>query len=204
MFKQAINPTTLEALTKVGQTNYLPPQTYLAGGTALALHLGHRYSFDLDFFTSSSFNPQTIENRLKKIGFTREQLAPDTLLGIIDSTRFSLFLYSYPLISPPLRFRGINIASIKDIAAMKLLAIADRGTKRDFFDLYFILQIFSLKQVLGFYNKKFNQPNNHYHLLRSLTYFAEAENNPPLKEIKSAPWPQIKTFFEQLVKSQKI
>ncbi|MBU1200538.1 nucleotidyl transferase AbiEii/AbiGii toxin family protein [Patescibacteria group bacterium] len=204
MFKQALNPATLEALIKVGQANSLPPKTHLAGGTALALHIGHRYSFDLDFFTPSSFNPQIIENRLNKINFTREQLAPDTLLGKIDSTKFSLFLYSHPLISPSTKFHNINIASIKDIAAMKLLAIADRGTKRDFFDLYFIMQEFSLKQVFSFHDQKFNQPNNRYHLLKALTYFTDAEDNPPLKVIKPVPWPQIKTFFESLVKSQKI
>jgi len=96
---------------------------------------------------------------------------------------------------------GIELASLKDIAAMKLAAIMDRGTKRDFIDLYFLVKNnISLDEMFVFYDKKFNTlESNLYSLLKSLTYFDDAENSEMPKMLKKASWEEVKNFFKKEV-----
>lgn len=116
---------------------------YLAGRTALALQIGHRVSVDFDFFTRKEFNEKIFIQRLVKlpVKFQAERTERGTILGFTDRTKFSLFYYDYPLLAKPREFLNINICDIRDIAPMKLAAISDRGTKRDFIDLYFIIVV---------------------------------------------------------------
>ena len=135
MFTKAISTETRTTLALLGKSNLLK-EAYLAGGTALALHLGHRLSFDLDFFTAKEFNPLETARKLQGVlDLKVEKTTKGTILGIIKNIRFSLFLYQYKLLSPCKKFLGINISDIRDIAAMKIVAISERGVKRDFVDL---------------------------------------------------------------------
>jgi len=149
---------------------------YMAGGTALALQLGHRTSLDFDFYTRKKFNNQSLLRGLEKRFKTTIliETAEQTLIVRINEVEVSFFHYPYPLVYPLLNIERVSLASKEDIAAMKIIAVSDRGTKRDFIDIYFLLKEFSLEKMFGFIKKKY--PNfNIYVGLRGLTYFADAE-----------------------------
>lgn len=201
MFEEVLSRNAKEALAILGKSGILG-DAYLAGGTALALRLGHRVSADLDFFSIKEFEEQTLVKQLSSlpIDFELEKLAWGTILGYVKKTKFSIFFYDYDWLGQPDKFSGIKIAGIEDIAPMKLLAISDRGTKRDFVDLYFILaleKLYSLKEVLGLYDKKFKVlRQNKIHIIKSLTYFREADEMPMPRMLKEVSWPKVKNFFE--------
>lgn len=201
MFEQAIEPNAkkqLALLAKIGVVD----NAHLAGGTALALQLGHRISYDLDFFTATEFDRNEVLQKLAKVNFNLEQESWGTLLGRIQKTKFSLFVYQYPLIGKTLKYQNVNIASLEDLAAMKIAAISSRGTKRDFTDLYYLRDRFTLLEMIGFYDKKFqNLDTNKAHLLKSLDYFNDADNDPePNMLVSDYSWKKIKNFFNQEVR----
>lgn len=179
MFATVLPPGARAALATLASQTILPPKTYLAGGTALALQLGHRRSFDFDFFTPTEFNlPQTVKRFEALMDFSLTRTAEGTILGSIPHTQISLFHYPYPLIAPTKEYQGVRIAGLLDLGAMKLNAIADRGLRRDFVDLAILLEQFALTELLIAYDRKFgNLASNHLHLLKSLVYFTDAEGD---------------------------
>ncbi len=205
MFEDALSKEARGHLAILGKSKLLG-EAYLAGGTALALQIGHRLSVDLDFFTAKNFNQLIFIRKIRSlpVNFQLERSAEGTILGYLGKTRFSLFFYDYPLLEKPKKFLDINVATIKDIALMKLAAISHRGTKRDFIDLYFISaneKILTIKESLGFYDKKFKVLSaNKLHILKSLVYFADADRDPLPKMLKEVKWPEVKKFFEREVK----
>ncbi len=176
---------------------------YLAGGTGLALQIGHRKSIDFDFFSQKSFNTRHFIIQLKKSGdFTLINEDKDTVNGILYETKVSFFLYDYPLLWDRKSFKGIKIADIKEIGLMKFTAIAGRGTKKDFIDLYWIGQnIISLEKLFSFFDKKFDKTYSLYHILKSLTYFEDAERDKKPKMLKPVEWQEVKRYF---LKQEKI
>lgn len=202
MFTKTLSKKTKRALALLGDSHLLG-FAYLAGGTACALQIGHRISIDLDFFTPKKFDAKQIIQSLKAVGkFELEQQSWGTILGTLDDVRFSLFLYEYPVLFSFKTFHGIHIADLRDIAAMKIDAIASRGLKRDFVDLYFLCKNgLSLKEMLGFYGRKYVVPTSHFlHLQKSLVYFTDADVNVMPKMLKTGDWKTIKKFFETEVK----
>jgi len=203
MFTETISKKTARNLALLVKTKILQ-DAYLAGGTALALQIGHRVSYDLDFFTGKNFRPQVFLKEINKIkSYHHERVGKGTILGSLDDVRFSLFYYPYPLLQKTIKFKetGINLASITDIAAMKLAAVSERGTKRDFIDLYFILQNTSLDKILQFYDKKYKTlSSNLVHIKKSLVYFADAEGDPIPKMIISVSWREVKNFFRKEIR----
>lgn len=200
MFEEVLSRDAKKSLDLLGKSGLLK-SAYLAGGTALALQLDHRYSYDFDFFTTEKFDEGILVQRISEAfpGFSLERKDWGTILGYLGKTRFSFFFYKYPLLFKTHNFLGINIADIKDIAAMKIAAIADRGIKRDFIDLYFILhetKIITLEKSLKLYDKKFKAlSQNKIHLLKSLVYFEDADKDKSPKMIKSIKWQKVKEFF---------
>lgn len=200
MFEEVISPTTKKSLERVSSLPIFQ-SAYLAGGTALALQLGHRYSHDLDFFSPEEFDEQNaiqqIANALPDFSLERQEWR--TILGFVGDIRFSLFFYQYPLLFPAREFYGIVIADAKDIAAMKIAALAGRGTKRDFIDLYVILQekhLVSLEDILELYDKKFGKlAQNNVHIIKSLGYFESADSEAMPQMIKEISWEEVKKFF---------
>jgi len=183
---------------------------YLAGGTALCLQFGHRFSYDFDFFTRKEFDVKILAQRIKKLlpDFQLERKAWGTILGYIGRTRFSLFFYNYPLLFKPHKFLKIDIADVKDIAPMKVSAISDRGTKRDFIDLFFIVKIKKIltsEKILKLYDKKFKLlKENKFHILKSLSYFEDADKDEMPKMIERVKWLDVKKFFkEETIKLSK-
>lgn len=205
MFTKTLLPDTIRALKLVSNIGIVK-KSYLAGGTALALHLGHRFSVDLDFFTPVVFDEKTLAAELKMLPeYQEDGTAWRTVWGKVSKTKFSLFYYQYPLIKKTINFEGIQILQKEDIAAMKIHALEDRGTKRDFFDLYFLAKDFSLEEMLKFYDQKYGNLKEHiYIIIRSLNYFIDAERDKDPKMLKKVSWQEVKKFFQdQTIKLAK-
>lgn len=177
----------------------------LAGGTALALHLGHRISIDLDFFTGVDFKVESIisEIRKKRYPFRIISEGEGYLIVDLDGMKVSLFKYDYPFMEKPVIYKGVQVAAILDIASMKVIAISQRGTKRDFVDLFFILQDMPFHKVAEHMVRRFGKERiNPIHLGKSLVYFSDAESNPDPEYIKGKElsWDNVKKFFKHHVK----
>ena len=174
---------------------------YLAGGTALALLLGHRISLDFDLFSASNkLLKNERENilsllREKKLSILSAQ--DGTMHMLINGVSISLFHYPYPLISKISgKWNNMNIAGIPDIGAMKLSAVQGRGCKKDFIDLYFIAKEKPLVDLLLQAEKKFKAQENFIEqTCKALTYFKDADMEPIPKMIKTVSWSEIKRFF---------
>ena len=199
MFAKTLSSDAQKSLALLGK-GILPPKTYMAGGSALALSFGHRISIDFDFFTPTSFSSSNLAEKLKSLGnFKTKTLVSDTLLGTFNDIQFSIFLYKYPLLFSPKNFLGVDIADPKDIGAMKIAAVMDRGTKKDFIDLFFLSKKgISLEKYFQFYDKKYKAlKNNLYSIIISLSYFEDAENSDMPQMIEKISWQEVKKFFEK-------
>lgn len=170
---------------------------YLAGGTALALQLGHRESADLDFFREHAFDPEHVAADLH-VG-TVALAERGTLRLWLGDVKVECFHYPYPLLAP-LRpvpgMPGVLLADTLDIGLMKLAAIGQRGAKKDFIDLYAICrQVYPLAELLRLAPRKFGSRFEHMHYLKSLTYFDDAEAEPDPAGWGGGRWEQVKAFF---------
>ena len=178
---------------------------YLAGGTALALLLGHRDSFDFDFFCSSSFSTVDLFQKVEQVFVghlvVRTQEAKDTLTIIIDEgIKVSFFTYPYELVRPLLNEDYFRIASLEDIACMKLAAITGRSVLKDYVDLYFILHDMALEKLLNFAKEKFYKIDTNL-ILKSLVYFEDIQEEPILfKHNKDVSFKLIKKYLVEAVK----
>jgi predicted nucleotidyltransferase component of viral defense system len=159
MYKSVLEKTTINNIGILTQQDFIK-SFYLAGGTACAIHLGHRISNDLDFFSEEDFSPFIVKNSLQSNGhFLIDYSDSKGLIGRFNKTKISFFEYKYPLIRKTHPFINLNISSLEDVACMKIDAISSRGSKRDFVDLYFILKNFAprLKNLVTLYP---NKPDN--------------------------------------------
>ena len=181
---------------------------YLAGGTALALQLGHRTSLDFDFYSQRSFKKGKLRQLLKENMLAAKikvlQDTDDTFETMVDKKiNISFFHYDYPMLEKFINVQGILLASLKDIAAMKIVAISQRGKRRDFIDIFYLLNIFSLEEILKFTQKKYTEFDI-YHGLRGLVYFKDADDDPEVDRIrifnKKLTWEKVKTEILKKVK----
>ncbi len=177
---------------------------YLAGGTALCLRLGHRLSIDLDLFREMPFEPQELLGTLQDAGVKAQDVRakPNTLWFEVAGVRTSLMRFPYACVEPAELYEGIPVASVADIAAMKIEAIASRGARKDFYDLYFICeQLGGLPAAIQAFRKRFakEQPDL-LHRLKALTYFEDAEREPEPLLLRPASWHSVRGFFEQQVR----
>lgn len=203
MFEETLVRGTKDILAVLGRSGILR-DAYLAGGTAAALQLGHRISIDFDFFTAKEFIPKVFSSNLSKLGsFSKEQADKGTVSGRFKGVKFSLFIYKYPLLFPVLHYSAVRMADVRDIAAMKIDAIAARGAKRDFVDLYFICRAgWTLGEILKFYYKKYGRAAlaNIIHIQKSMVFFNDADPEKMPKMLKKAEWEEIKRYFEHEIK----
>jgi predicted nucleotidyltransferase component of viral defense system len=169
----------------------------LVGGTALALQIGHRKSIDIDLFGKIFADEYTVSEELARLGEIKIiQKTQHISVFLINGIKTDLVNYHYPWLEEEKRSDGLILAGIKDIAAMKLAAITGRGTKKDFIDLYFLLKQYSLSEMLDFYSKKYSDGST-FMVLKSLSYFDDAEKDPMPLMISEANWKNIK---ETLIK----
>ena len=164
------------------------------GGTSLALQIGHRLSYDLDFFSSAKNNIEVIENELLQVsGIKLKSTSSYALFLECNNIKIDIINYPYSFISPPIVFEGIKLAHKDDIVAMKLKTIMNRGAKRDFYDIYFLLQEYSLTEMFALFEKKYANIEVAA-ILRSLCYFEDAEpqENVVLLKQKKLSWTEVK------------
>lgn len=185
------------ALTRMG--------FYLAGGTALAIHLGHRQSVDLDWFTGEHLDdPLRLAQRMRDAGidFVTTQTAHSTLHGSLLGVRMSLFEYRYPLLRDLVVWEetGTALASLDDLACMKLSAIAQRGSRRDFYDVYALCRSHRpLVELLNLYRQKY-AIDDIGPLLYGLVYFADAEAEPDPVLVQAVRWTGLKRAMRAWVR----
>lgn len=190
-------PRAAAATLRVLRDRQLIGDAYLAGGTALALRFGHRLSVDLDFFTPTLFDEDSLIARLQTLAnFSLVGKAQNTVHAVIDGTKVSFLSYAYPRLFPPAHFDGVAVADPRDIACMKVSAVASRGTKRDFIDLYQASQRFGLAQILDWFQRKYAAASfSRLHILKSLTFFGDAEKDPMPHMLVAPDWDRVKKFF---------
>ncbi len=189
---KTVEPLTLGLLKDLMQREYLN-QFVLVGGTALALQMGHRFSVDLDFFTIEDFESKTLlTNLLEDYKVTVNSQLSQTLIGSVNGIKTDFIRFRYPFIRPLLQVDGIRMLAIEDIAPMKLDAIAGRGGKKDFFDLYFLMNLLGLDKMLELYREKYPH-DTIFHIVRSMAYFDDAEEDPsPIVFDKTITWEKVK------------
>ncbi|HAL61471.1 MAG TPA: hypothetical protein DCP08_03580 [Chloroflexi bacterium] len=202
---EAVPEVARDILALLGQTA-LAEQFYLAGGTGLALLLGHRISADLDLFsrenTLSSSERRELLRALAEFwpgDALKVALEKDgTLIIALQGVTTSLFHYQYPLVSPTMSLAGnLSLASLEDIGLMKVAAIIGRGTKRDFVDLFFVTKEVPLERLLELGATKFPQARDlPLQALKAMAYFADADRDPALRTLVEVDWEEVKHHFE--------
>ncbi len=197
MFEEVI---TGEAIKVIEDIRDLLHDFYLGEGTGLALQLGHRMSFDLDFFAEKSFNTENLLVKLRPDKI--HSIEKETIHCEINRIRLSFLYYDLPLVFEPSEWRNIKVAHWLDIAAEKLKTVSQRGSKKDFYDIFFAIKNSSIEQVCSAFTKRFKDTGiNRYHVLKSLVYFVDAEEEPePQLLRREVNWSEIKDFFKKNIK----
>lgn len=202
---QSVSKELLELLSFIMKSEVFSNYT-LVGGTALALQIGHRISVDLDFFGNQEIDEVLFIEELEKYGSVKLlQKSKNILILIVNNIKIDFVNYKYPFLEPNIVTENIRIASKKDIVAMKLNAISGRGSKKDFIDLFFLLNDFSLDEMLKFYNEKYEE-GSYFMVLKSLTYFEDADLQINPVMLKNIDWEEMKEKilleFEKTLKNE--
>lgn len=205
MHLEILDSKRIELLNRIKGLSFIG-NFKMGGGTALSLQLGLRYSYVFDFFTRDHFSVNEIVSELKEafmdeVEITNISERVSTVDTIICGVQVSFFEYSYPEIGDAVEMDEcpqILLLSIKDIACMKSVAIVQRGTKKDFYDLYFILKDPSIINALhALMMKKYSDVNLLSNFFQSMTYFVDAERDVLPKSFAEYSWSDIKKFFER-------
>lgn len=201
LHKEAVDPSTLELLKSLQKKEYLQG-FYLAGGTALALYYGHRKSVDIDLFTNEAFGTkQLLEKVMHDFSYQLSFSADNTLKGVISKVKVDIIAHTYPYIQEPKAHNEIFLVSEEDIIAMKLNAISVSGQRsKDFIDIYYALNNFSIAEMVSLYKEKYEQ-RSASHILKSLIFFddVDLQDWPELISEPALRWNEIKKRLEKEV-----
>jgi hypothetical protein len=175
LHKEAVDASTLKLIRLLQQDSNLN-DFYLVGGTALALQIGHRKSIDIDLFSQNSFDSVFLEKYLSQnYDFQVQFMHQNTLKGLINEIFVDMITHNYPLVDPVFIAENLRIAALRDIAAMKVNAIAGNGTRmKDFIDIYFLLKRFTFREIAESFSLKYSSKNE-FHAIKSLTYFDDID-----------------------------
>ncbi|MEA3267411.1 MAG: nucleotidyl transferase AbiEii/AbiGii toxin family protein [Candidatus Fermentibacteria bacterium] len=195
---RSIYPKTLELLKEL-MLQTCSQDFFLVGETALALQIGHRISIDIDMFTLCEFSSSKILSELEKYfavvnaAAGKNSLSFDGAIqgGNNEIIKVDLIRYSYPLINPVQTVDNIRLLSVEDIIPMKLSAVAGRGSKKDFYDIFYLLDVYGLEQMISLFETKFPQTSK-FHIVKSLAFFDDAESEPDPLTIENTDWTVIK------------
>jgi len=196
-----VQSSTLELLINIQKVEILK-STRLVGGTALALQLGHRVSIDLDLFGHIDGDNEKIADCLIEEGFdvVRKTNTQNIHVFMINNVKTDIVNYKrYSWIDDLIEDSGIRMAGLKDIAAMKVAAITNRGSKKDFIDLFFLLKTFNLQTIIELYLTKYFDANL-FPAIRSLAYFDDAEKDEMPKMLIPTKWEDVKDKIASEVK----
>jgi len=200
--KETVTASTLELLKSLMQDLQLN-DFFLVGGTALSLQIGHRISIDIDLFSQNMFDENKLLAYLEKQRNLRlDFLEKNTIKGQINEIKIDLITHSYPLVKPLNVLDGIRLASLADIAAMKLNAIVGNGTRlKDFIDIAFLSCSLSLKQMAEAYELKY-ATRNPLLIFKALSYHKDINFKEPIHMV-AAPfsWKPIEKRLDQMIKS---
>ncbi len=207
LHKETVDPLLLDIIQRLFSFREMD-EFVLVGGTALSLRIGHRKSADIDLFTNSTFSFESLPEFFKEKGFQfhLQSAFKGGVFGFINNIKVDLIRHAYPWVSPPEETEGIRIASLEDIAAMKLNAIVGSGKRlKDFADAAYISGYMSLSEMLDYYEKKYPDINGMM-AVKSLCYFADIDFSVPLVFFDgSMNWEKIKKRILDMVKNpQKI
>ena len=201
LFLDAIDPQTLSLLKRLQALPGLT-DTRLVGGTALALQLGHRISVDLDIFGKWDY-AEDLRSMFSAIGNTeKESGTPDGKMAFfyIDGVKVDCVSYDmYKWLEPPVEVDGVRLAGVKDIAAMKVNAITNRGTRKDFVDMARLLDDYLIEDIFAWYREKYPEANPAL-AMRSLSYFVDAETMPMPKMLIPFDWEVAKDRIRAAVR----
>jgi hypothetical protein len=188
---EVVDNPTLELLRKLLIMPGFEPLR-LVGGTALALHYGHRKSIDIDLFGALNVDDLSIVSAVQEVGNTTLlQNHPSIKSFSVDSIKVDIVRYPYPWLDDVHLEDGLRLAGVRDIAAMKLAAVTGRGTKKDFVDVYFLLKQFTLSQMISWYTRKFPDATP-FMVVKSLVYFDDADQDPEPVRMIPVEWEEIK------------
>lgn len=196
LYFSTIEPATLELLRNISRRDIFK-NCRLVGGTSLALQLGHRKSIDLDFFGTIDFESTAFKHFIEE--FEKVEIlvkSRNIRTYTLNNIKVDFVNYSYPWLDDPLKQETLILAKPRDIAAMKISAITGRGSKKDFVDLYFLLQMYSLTDIFALYRKKY-QDGSEYLALKSLSFFDDAEEDADPVMLTDVSWDSIK---ERIIK----
>jgi len=198
---ECLRPPVLELLTRLFKQDFLD-QFYLVGGTALSLQTGHRISEDLDFFSNEIFDPDELSTNLKITGDCKViGKSGNTLNMIINDVKVDLIRHDYPLVRPLIEEDRIRFFSKQDIGAAKLNSIINRGVKKDFYDLFFLLKDYPLNELVRYFGVKYGNEME-FAVLKSLTYFEDAESEPDPVMLIEVSWDEVKNHIRELIRSK--
>lgn len=187
---RTVEPRTLELLKQLMRFSEIRP-FYLVGGTALALQLGHRKSIQ---------KPILLDLLYEEFDISIDMEGDNMIISYLNNVKVDFVKMSYPVLFPTLEIEGVRMLEIRDIAPMKLKAITQRGSKKDFFDIYFLLEELPLELMLELFKKKFTQYEI-FHVVKSLTYFQDAEQYAdPVVFDTTVTWENVKKKITQAVK----
>jgi len=200
-FWQAVTPPMRRLMLHIGQQSFAK-RFYLAGGTALALQMGHRRSVDFDFFSETDEVEQRIRSDIVRSlsTFPVEILenVDGNLLLIVDGIRTGFFSYGYPMVKEPGLLENVSLASLEDIALMKCDALISRGSRKDFYDLFFITQKLPFEQIFELGEKKYPLFRDFpLMILESMTLFDNANRDVQPDLFERVSWEDVKQFFIQ-------
>ncbi len=203
LYTQTVEAGTYELLKSL-MSDQTFRQFALAGGTALSLLIGHRKSFDLDLFTTREFNPSQLEKYLQeKYAFKGDLLSGSGLKGEVNGIKLDIIRHDYPDVEPRIQEDGVRFYSLKDIAAMKLSAIADNGTRlKDFIDVAYLSGYLSLKEMLTAFKTKYPQTNP-YRAVKGLNYYDDIRFSERIDLLgKGFNWETIATRLSEMTKEE--
>jgi hypothetical protein len=188
---ETVDEGTLGLLKQLQSLSILS-EMRLVGGTSLALQIGHRKSIDIDLFGILSADYENLVDELKTLGeVVSLKNSKNIHILLINEIKVDIVNYEYKWLTNKITTDNIHLASIEDIAAMKLNAIIGRGSKKDFIDLFFILKDYSLATLIDFYTKKYNDGST-FLVLKSLTYFEDADMEEMPFMFNNIDWQTIK------------
>jgi hypothetical protein len=170
----------------------------LGGGTSLALRFGHRLSVDLDFFTTREFDTGQLTASLGLAGATLVNRAANSLTLDVMGIKLDFLRHAYPLLAQPEEIEGVRLLSLPDVAAMKLNAIANRGAKKDFFDLGELQRHHPLPTMLEWFETKYRS-SDRFTVIRSLGWFEDAELEPDPVSLNGNDWRIVKSQLRGMV-----
>lgn len=199
LHQSAVSLSLLEVLRDF-QAKPAATRFALAGGTSLALRFGHRVSVDLDFFTVADFDPEKLAASLAADHQTITGLASGTLQLVINGIKVEFLRHAYPQLADHETVGNVRMWSLEDVGAMKLNAIANRGSKKDFFDIAAMLDCFPLQDIIGHYQTKY-RPASLLMVIRSLAWFDDAEAEPDPITLQGNTWPGVKDTIAKAIRS---